>query len=263
MPDILNQHQVDSFIRDGFVRIDNAFSQQMAEAAVDILWGDIPCDRNEPATWTFPVIRLGMYTQKPFADAVNSPRLHNIFNQLVGEGRWLPCGSVGTFPVRFPATEPPGDTGWHVDAGFPGNDPNNFFEWRVNVCSKGRALLMLVLFSDVSEADAPTIISKGSHMDVARLLYPYGDEGLSFMEIATRLANLPKREQVNAVGAAGTIYLCHPFLAHAAQAHRGTAPKFMAQPPLLLKGEIDITSEIAASPVEEAIKLAVDRMSGK
>jgi hypothetical protein len=258
MPDILNQGQINSFIQDGFVRIDNAFPRHVAEAALDILWDDLPCDRNDPATWTSPVIRLGMYTQKPFIDAVNSPRLHTIFNQLVGEGRWLPCGSVGTFPVRFPASDDPGDTGWHVDAGFPGSDPNNFFEWRVNVSSKGRALLMLVLFSNVSEADAPTVISRGSHLDVARLLYPYGDKGLSFMEIATSLASQPQREQVNAVGGAGTIYLCHPFLAHAAQLHSGTTPKFMAQPPLLLKGAFDITSKTAASPVEQAIKLVVD-----
>ncbi len=31
------------------------------------------------------------------------------------------------------------------------------------------------------------------------------------------------------------MYLCHPFLVHAAQAHRGRNPNFMAQPPLRLR----------------------------
>lgn len=43
------------------------------------------------------------------------------------------------------------------------------------------ALLMLFLFSDVSERDAPTIIRVGSHLDVARLLASVGESGLSFM----------------------------------------------------------------------------------
>ena len=42
---------------------------------------------------------------------------------------------------------------------------------------------MLFLFSDVSENDAPTRIRQGSHMDVARVLQPFGEKGLSFMEL--------------------------------------------------------------------------------
>jgi hypothetical protein len=38
--------------------------------------------------------------------------------------------------------------------------------------------------------------------------------------------------EVTATGAAGTVYLCHPFLVHSAQPHRGTRPRFLAQPPL-------------------------------
>ncbi|MEV5652676.1 hypothetical protein AB0L57_30880 [Nocardia sp. NPDC052254] len=34
--------------------------------------------------------------------------------------------------------------------------------------------------------------------------------------------------------------LSHPFLVHAAQAHRGTNPKSMAQPPLELREEFEL-----------------------
>ena len=224
-----------------------------------MLWKDIPFDRSDPQTWTEPVVRLGMYTHKPFIDSVNTPRLHAAFNQLVGAGKWIPCQSVGTFPVRFPADKQPNDTGKHVDASFPGDDPANYLKWRVNVKSKGRALLMLVLYSDVSEADAPTVIYKKSHIDVAKLLYPEGDLGLSFMDLAGRLDGLPKREETYATGKAGTVYLCHPFMVHAAQAHKGNTPKFMAQPPLLLRSELTISGSNAdLAPVEQAIRLALD-----
>jgi hypothetical protein len=69
---------------------------------------------------------------------------------------------------------------------------------------------------------------------------------------------LPNREEVTATGKAGTVYLCHPFLVHSAQAHKGNTPRFMAQPPLLSRGEFSIyDADIRCSPVEQAIRLAV------
>ena len=255
---ILPKKEIEQFIDSGFIRIDHAFSQEIADSALDILWNDLPCDRSNPATWVEPVIRLGMYTQQPFIDSINTQNLHSAFNQLVGEGKWIPCQSVGTFPVRFPSAQQPNDLGKHVDASFPGNDPGNFLEWRVNVKSKGRALLMLILYSDVSEKDAPTVIYKGAHRDVARLLAKEDDWGLSFMELANKLGELPEREAVYATGKAGTIYLCHPFLVHSAQPHRGKTPKFMAQPPLLLRGELSVSdADVAYTPVEQAIRLGL------
>ena len=259
MSEILSKKEIEQFVLNGFIRIDNAFSQEIADAVLDILWNDLPCDRSSSSTWTEPVIRLGMYTQQPFIDSLNNKKLHLIFNQLVGEDKWIPCRSVGTFPVRFPSVQQPNDTGKHVDASFAGNDPNNYLEWRVNVKSKGRALLMLVLYSDVSENDAPTLIYEGSHVDVAKLLSKEGDFGFSFMELASKLDNLPKRKEVYATGKAGTVYLCHPFIVHSAQPHRGTTPKFMAQPPLLLRGELSISdADVDYFPVEHAIRLALD-----
>lgn len=254
MEGILSAQQIDQFITQGFIRIDHAFSAGIAVQVRDILWNDLGLDRHDPATWTKPVIRLGMYAQEPFVASANTAVLHAAYDQLVGSGKWLPCRNMGTFPVRFPSDEDSGDTGWHVDASFPGDDPANFWEWRVNINSKGRGLLMLFLYSDVSERDAPTRIRIGSHADVARALQPAGDAGLSFMEIAGKLDAMPEREIALATGKAGTVYLCHPFLAHAAQAHQGTEPKFMAQPPLLLRMELCVDG---SSPVERAIKVAL------
>jgi hypothetical protein len=174
-----------------------------------------------------------MYTQAPFVEAANTPALHEAFDQLVGPGKWLPCRSMGTFPVRFPSAQNPGDTGWHIDASFGTEDPD-FLSWRVNARSRGRALLMLFLFSDVAHDDAPTRIRVGSHWDMARKLEPAGEAGLSLRELAANgFDETAHCDEVLATGDAGTVYLCHPFLVHAAQIHRGLQPRFMAQPPLL------------------------------
>jgi hypothetical protein len=254
----LSAADISQFVEHGFVKIENAFSSQLAGQCRDLLWQEIRLDPTNPATWTQPVIRIGELGAGPFRKAANTPALHQAFDQLVGKDRWLPRMTLGSFPIRFPSREPANDTGWHVDASFPGNDPSDYLHWRINIHSRGRALLMLFLFSDVSERDAPTIIRVGSHADVARLLSPAGAEGLSFMELARKLHPLPERDITLATGQAGTVYLCHPFLVHAAQDHRGLTPKFMAQPPLLTKH--DFFSNPAGSslcPVEQAIANAL------
>jgi hypothetical protein len=258
-PCSLTDAQIAQFIRDGFVKIECAFPRELAEEARAILWQDTGCDPTDVSTWTRPVIRLGMYSQPPFVDAANTPVLHGAFDQLVGRGRWLPCMSMGTFPVRFPSPHDPGDTGWHIDVSF-GLDSPDFMSWRANVNSKGRALLMLVLFSDVEEKDAPTRLRIGSHVDIARTLAPAGDDGLSLRELAANgFAETAQRPEALATGEAGTVYLCHPFLVHAAQTHQGTRPRFIAQPPLLPRETLSFHRQDGRySPVELAIRQALE-----
>jgi hypothetical protein len=259
----LSDAQIRQFIQDGFVRIDRAFPRQLADQGRAILWQDTGCDPDDPTTWTRPVIRLGHYGQEPFKQAVNTPVLHAAFDQLVGKGRWRPRNNLGTFPVRFPSPDDPGDAGWHVDVSFPGGtgDPNerkDFSDWRANVTSRDRALLMLFLFSDVGELDAPTRIRTGSHLDIARALAPFGEAGLSHPELDRVAADLIERPQALATGEAGTVYLCHPFLVHAAQMHHGSTPRFMAQPPLAPAGPFSLDrADGNYSPVEMAIRQAL------
>jgi hypothetical protein len=258
MPDALTTSQIEQFVNQGFVKLEGAFARVLADEARAILWRDTGCDPDDPSTWTRPVIRLGMYSQAPFVQAANTPILHAAFDVLVGEGRWLPCGSMGTFPVRFPSADDPGDTGWHIDMSF-GFDAQDFMLWRANVHSRGRALLMLFLFSDVGEQDAPTRLRAGSHLRIARMLAPAGEEGLTLAELASNgfdeTSDLP---EVLASGSAGTVYLCHPFLVHAGQPHRGTRPRFMAQPPLLPREPLHLQrSDGSYSPVERAIRRGI------
>jgi len=255
---MLTPAQRREFIDNGFLRVKNAFSPTLAREARDILWKATGCDPQNSATWTQPVIRLGMFTERPFIEAANTPVLHTLFDEIVGRDKWIPCRSMGTFPVRFPSSHDPGDTGWHVDASFPGPEPTNYQEWRINYKSAGRALLMLFLFSDVGPLDAPTRIMAGSHKDVAKVLKPAGDSGLSFMELAEKLHTVPRREVVLATGKAGTVYLCHPFLVHGAQPHRGIEPRFLAQPPLVLKDDLVLERRDGDySPLEESIRISL------
>jgi hypothetical protein len=118
---------------------------------------------------------------------------------------------------------------------------------------------MLFLFSDVGENDAPTRIRVASHLDVARMLAPAGESGLSLTDLAANgFAETAERREILARGEAGTVYLCHPFLVHAAQPHRGTRPRFLAQPPLLPAEPFLLNrTDNKYSPVEQAIRNAL------
>ena len=250
---------MNDFVADGFIKIEQAFSEEMAAAARAILWRETGCDADDPSTWTKPVIRLSGYGGGPFEAAANTPALLKAYDDLAGPGRWRPRTGLGTFPIRFPSEEPPGDDGWHIDASFAGDDPgDDFMNWRVNLTSRGRALLMLFLFSEVSENDAPTRIRIGSHLAVPRLLESAGDAGLTMSEISPQAAAATEDLPLAlATGRPGDVYLCHPFLVHAAQPHHGTRPRFMAQPPLD-PGPNPYSVE-GNSPVEQAIQLGLHR----
>ncbi|WP_054311150.1 phytanoyl-CoA dioxygenase family protein [Mesorhizobium sp. 1M-11] len=250
----LTTSQVQNFIDNGFIRIENAFNTDLAQQCRDELWAQIGLSPHEPETWTRPVIRVGAMASPTFVKAANTPRLHRAYDQIVGEGRWVAPKALGTFPIRFPSLQAPVDDGWHVDVSF-GTDNPDFMEWRVNVKSSGRALLMLFLFSDVGPDDAPTKIRKGSHSTIARELLPYGEAGATLRQLSVEgYASTQDCEIELATGAAGTVYLCHPFLVHAAQPHRGKEPRFLAQPPLLPRGEFD--PALPPSPVQIAIRQA-------
>jgi hypothetical protein len=260
---VLSDAQREQFVHNGFVKLDNAFTSETAAEARVILWRSAGCDPQDRKTWNGPVVRLGDFAQEPFRKAVNSTLLHAAFDELVGAGRWVPRQSLGGFPIRFPHPNDPGDTGWHVDASFPpdrpSESPENYSDWRVNLRSRGRALLMLFLFSDVGENDAPTRIRLGSHLRVPQLLAPAGEEGLSAMEVGIAAARLTSgMPEAIATGDAGTVFLCHPFLVHAAQPHRGATPRFLAQPPLIPRVPFELTrSDGEYSLVEKAILLGL------
>lgn len=259
----LSDAQREHFVQQGFVKVESAFGSETALEARRILWRATGCDPEDKKSWTHPGIRLGDFAQEPFRQAANTLLLHSAFDELVGANRWVPRQSLGGFPIRFPHPDDPGDTGWHIDASFPpdesGESLASYLDWRINLRSKGRALLMLFLFSDVGDNDAPTRIRLGSHLRVPQILVPAGEEGLSARELGNAVARITKgMPESTATGSAGTVFLCHPFLVHAAQRHRGATPRFLAQPPLVPRVPFELTrSDGQYSLVEKAIVLGL------
>ena len=244
---------VEAFIADGFIHMPGAVDVGTARACSDELWAATGYEPADPSTWADTLVRISGLGTPPFRAAANSPPLLDAFDQLVGPGRGLPRAGLGTFPLRFPGPGDAKEAGWHVEASFMGVAG----EWRVNLRSRGRALLMLFLFSDVGPNDAPTLIRVGSHLDVPPLLEAFGEEGLEWMTLCERAVEASaSRPLASATGAIGDVYLCHPFLVHSGQKHRGTRPRFMAQPPLEPSEALDLSSPY---PVAQAIARSLAR----
>lgn len=256
---ILSALQIEQFIADGFVKLEGAFSRATAEACRAILWRDLGLSPDRPEEWKEPVMRLGMYADAPFREAIGSARLHGAVDQLAGAGRWAPLQALGTMVVRFPVGKP-WDDGWHLDASFPPNDDwtsTDWINWRVNYRSRARSMLMLFLLSDCGPDDAPTRVRVGSHMPMVRQLERHGEAGISLADLSQEgFAPSDDCEVTLATGEAGTVWLLHPLMVHAAQAHHGRGARFLAQPGL---GWKDGPFMDGGSPVERAIAMALGR----
>lgn len=259
---MLDAEEIERFEADGVVAVRGAVPPELVAAGREALWRDVTAASgavpDDPVTWTVPVVRLGGYSAAPFREAATRPVLLEAFDQLVGPGRWRTPGGLGTWPVRFPSPDPPGDDGWHLEASFAG--PAG--EQRVSLRSRGRALLLLFLFSDVGPDDAPTRLRLGSHLDVPPLLADAGDDGREWFDLCgDAVPASAGRPETVATGRAGDVFLCHPFLVHAAQPHRGSEPRFMAQPPLVPVGELD-PDAAAPTPVARAVRAALSARPG-
>lgn len=80
---------------------------------------------------------------------------------------------------------------------------------------------------------------------------------MSFLELANAVADKTSNlTETTAVGQAGTVYLCHPFLVHAAQPHHGENPRFLAQPPQKVPFDLN-RNDGSYSLVEQSILLGL------
>ena len=182
---MLNPDEISRFVADGYVAVRGAIPPDVIRACQDIIWSELTphgVRRDDPATWTEPVVRINTPDGAPFAAAGTTRLVGEACDQLLGAGRWIRHPGVGgTIPVRFPSTDDPGDAGWHIEASYTQDGGPH-----VNIGSRGRGLLALYLFTDVGPDDAPTRLRPGSHRDVPPILAPAGDHGLPWATAAQR-----------------------------------------------------------------------------
>ena len=96
-----------------------------------------------------------------------------------------------------------------------------------------------------------------AHLDIPPILRDAGEAGLWNEEVGRRFPrSVHERALAWATGNADDVYLCHPFLVHAASwPHRGKTARFIAQPPLTPVGLLNLErADSDYSPVEIAVR---------
>ncbi|MGW0809895.1 phytanoyl-CoA dioxygenase family protein [Nonomuraea sp. NPDC002799] len=218
---------VEAFVADGFAKVEAVVPREVGDAARALLWRRMGLSPDEPSGWTRPVVWTADLTgEGPFGEIMRSVRLRAALDAVAGVGGWVPRGSLGNVPVRFPRVAPVDDRGWHIDASAA--RPDGTF----GVSGRPETLLVLVLLSQVGVDDAPTRVRVGSQREMAALLDERVRDPMMMGSVFEGVGR--GRRVALATGVPGDVYVVHPFTVHAAQEHRGGEPRFMAQVPVFL-----------------------------
>ncbi|MCZ7646507.1 MAG: phytanoyl-CoA dioxygenase family protein [Planctomycetota bacterium] len=246
---VFSKGEIEQFIEDGYVVLREAFPGSVAAEVRARLWEKMGLRPDDPSGWKEPVVHIREALGGPPFSLAWTQRVWDAFDDLLGAGRYLKKDTLGWFPVAFPGFDAPPwkppEKGWHVDG----------IQFHHHVYSRDQGLLPIVILSDIGPGDGGTAIDLGSHKLAARIMAESEPEGLEIKELCARVAKHPFKRVVEANGRAGDMFLHHPFIRHARSANTGKSVRFICNPCIVLKEQMNLKRANPAeySPVERAI----------
>jgi hypothetical protein len=252
----LTDHDVDHFIRKGYVKLEGAFPREVAEEWSRNCFQRLGYDMKDMSTWKEQRIHMGgdqYVSVKEFA-----PRVFDAMCDLLGGEerigqpvRWSDHFIVNLGVRADEPWEPAGPTtpGWHKDGDF----------FRHFLDSPEQGLLVFVNWTDVVHQGGPTYIATDSVPVVAKFLAEH-PEGVLPGEFDFKALIHQCHEFEEATAAAGDVYLLHPYLLHAASQNPLRRIRIITNPPVHLTAPMQFDRP-NPSPVERAVLagLGVDR----
>lgn len=242
---VLTDEQVQSFLDNGYLIVHDAVDIGIANRWIDDAYDRLGYSKTDPNTWKKDIIWMDHKNQMlvpqlaPKAwDAVldvvgGEDRLER---QVMGieSGHFTTINSFiwsDAFIVNFhkgadQPWQPPSSNvgGWHKDG--------TYFKHFLD--SREQSLLTIVLWSDMLHQGGGTFIAPDSVRLIAKYLYDH-PEGVvpgdfKFQEIINQCT-----EFVELTGKAGDFVILHPFMLHASSQNVIGIPRFMSNPPVVLK----------------------------
>ena len=247
---VLSEEQVQSFLNNGYLVVRDCVDVDVANRWIDEAYGRLGYDRNNPDTWEKDLVHMDHKNFMPVREV--APKAWGALLDVIGgEDRLEPTvmriesahfTTINSFDwsdsfiVNFrrgadKPWQPPSAkvTGWHKDG--------SYFKHFLD--SREQALLPIVLWSDMLHQGGATFISPDSVKVMARYLmeHPEGVNAKDF-DFTEILSKCSKFEEV--LGKAGDFFILHPFTLHASSQNVIGKPRFMTNPPVVLKEPLNL-----------------------
>lgn len=250
---MLTDDQLTEFERDGWVKLEGAFSLDDARSMQTALWGELGhkygMRPDDPSTWT-TLVPTGLKNTKRNKrfDAILGPALRDALDQLLGADRWKAPKQWGNVLVNMPQ---PGE--WRVPHKLWHNDFGYYAHYRRD---PPFAVKIWALFDDVEPGGAGTPQLLGSHHLTERWLGAHPDSTTDMAKVRDRIMrshpwlhalasadsdpDRNRRFMVDGVdidgvhlrvaectGRAGDVYVTHGWLCHTLATNHTTRPRMM------------------------------------
>jgi hypothetical protein len=240
----LTDAQVENFLTKGYLVVKNCIDLNIGNRWISDAYKRLGYDPNDPSTWVEGII--WMHHEKELPIRTLAPRAWDAIVDVVGGDTRIETkiwrAPQNLYPVNsfnwsdaFIANfhngadrpwQPPSAAvaGWHKDGGY----------FRHFLDSPEQGLLTLVMWTDMCHQGGGTFIAPDSIGVVARCMLEH-PEGLQPGEfnLPELIAQCHAFEEVT--GEAGDFVIMHPYMLHASSQNVIRKPRWMTNPPVVLK----------------------------
>lgn len=250
---VLTDEQVEHFMQHGYLVVKGCVDRDLARKWTDRTYDRLGYDKHDPDTWDkdiawmypesrMPVRQISDRAWLAICDVVGGEqRIEDAVMAVEGHFaaidsfQWSDAFIVNFHRGRDQPWQPPSARieGWHKDGAY----------FRHFLNSREQALLTIVLWSDVAHQGGGTFIAPDSVGHVARYLadHPEGVESVPAQDIIQKCTKF-----VEVTGEIGDFVILHPFMLHASSQNVLARPRFMSNPPVVLKEPMNLNRPGAA-----------------
>jgi hypothetical protein len=248
---VLTDEHVQSFLDNGYLIVHDSLERDIAANWIDQAYQRLGYDKNDPSTWAKDIVWMDHKNQLPIREVApkawaaildvvgGEDRLETDVMRLPESGHFTTINSFewsDAFVANFyrgadKPWQPPSAqiTGWHKDGSY----------FRHFVDSREQALLTIVLWSDMLHQGGATFIAPDSVRVIAKLLYEH-PEGILARDFDFQSIIKQCSQFVELTGKAGDFVILHPYMLHASSQNVIRVPRFMSNPPIVLKEPMNL-----------------------
>jgi hypothetical protein len=251
--EVLTCEQVQSFLDKGYLVVHDCLDLTIAQRWIGQAFERLGHDPQAPSTWEKDIVWMDHQNKLPIREV--APKAWAAILDVVGGQDRLETQVMGKPKTHFSSIDsfvwsdafivnfhrgagepwqPPSAqvAGWHKDGSY----------FRHFLDSREQALLTVVLWSDMRHQGGGTFVAPDSVWVVARYLLEHPD-GVApgDFDFGGLIQQCSQFEELT--GKAGDFVILHPFMLHASSQNVLGLPRFMTNPPVVLKEPLNLNRE--------------------